>query len=77
MHWFSALFVALIAATANADAIVAVKTIRANTVLTANDVAVNTGLPSYGLDAVSEVIGLETRVVLYAGRAIRPEHQIG
>jgi flagella basal body P-ring formation protein FlgA len=59
---------------AQAEAVVALKTIRANTVLTAHDVSIDPQLPSYGVDKIDDAVGMETRVVLYAGRPIRPEN---
>lgn len=63
-----------VAGFAQAEAVVAVKTIRANTILTRHDISVDPQLPSYGLSDPMDVIGMETRVVLYAGRPIRPEN---
>lgn len=59
---------------AQADAVVALKTIRANTILTAQDVGVNPNLVSKGITNPLDVIGMETRVVLYAGRPIEQDH---
>ncbi len=69
----SVLLIAL-AGVANAEAVVAVKTIRANTILTEHDVSLDPAMPSYGLKNVADVVGMETKVVLYAGRPIRPEN---
>jgi flagella basal body P-ring formation protein FlgA len=68
------IFLALIGSYTRADTVVAVKTIRANTLLTAADVTLDPTLASAGLSELSEVIGMESRVVLYAGRPILPEH---
>jgi flagella basal body P-ring formation protein FlgA len=57
-----------------ADTLVAVKTIRANTILTPQDIALDPNLGEVGLDDPSALIGMETRVVLYAGRPILAEH---
>ena len=59
-----------------AEVVVPVKTIRANTVLTPDLVALNTNLSGPGLSDVDQAIGLETRVMLYAGRPIRAEDLI-
>ncbi len=59
-----------------ADVIVPVKTIRANTVLTADLLTLNSNLSGPGLSDMSQAIGLETRVMLYAGRPIRAEDLI-
>jgi len=68
----AALLVVLAGDAALADAVVPVRTIRANTVLSAADVAVNTNLDGGSVSRVEDVVGLETRVVLYAGRPIQP-----
>lgn len=55
---------------ANADTLVAVRTIRSQTILTAADVTVvQNDLPGE-LNRPEQVDGLEARVVLYEGRAI-------
>lgn len=74
MRTLLAAFLISTAGLAHAEAVVAVKTIRANTILTEHDVSLDPTLPSYGLDEVADVVGMETRVVLYAGRPIRPEN---
>lgn len=74
MKWILATFLVSVAGLAQAEAVVALKTIRANTVLTAQDVSIDPQLPSYGVDKIEDVVGMETRVVLYAGRPIRPEN---
>lgn len=74
MRWILAALLIAVASLTRAEAVVAVKTIRANTVLTAHDVSIDPEMPSYGLSDLAEVVGMETRVVLYAGRPIRPEN---
>ena len=55
-----------------ADSIVAARTIRAHSVLTAEDISlVPEALPGAVSDPAA-IIGLEARVTLYQGRAIRP-----
>lgn len=59
-----------------AESIVATRTIRAHSVLTAEDISlVAEALPGAASDPAA-VIGQETRVTLYQGRAIRPD-QLG
>ncbi|MDR9393254.1 flagellar basal body P-ring formation chaperone FlgA [Roseovarius sp. SYSU LYC5161] len=53
-----------------ADYVVAAHTIRANTVLTATDIAIKPGTIPGGA-APEDLIGKEARVSLYAGRPIR------
>lgn len=67
------LYLAIIAVTAVpaiADSVMPLRTIRANTVITVNDVALNVGNVSVGFARVSDVIGQEARVALYPGRPI-------
>lgn len=55
-----------------ADSVVATRTIRAHTILTAQDLAVQ---PVHVLGAFNDpaqLIGMETRAALYAGRPVRP-----
>ena len=72
MRIILALVFLFVAATASAETVVAVKTIRANTILTAQDVAINRNM-SGGIRNPADVVGMETRVVLYVGRPIRAE----
>jgi flagella basal body P-ring formation protein FlgA len=53
--------------------VVPVQTIRANTILTAADVRLSKNTSGAGLRDIADVVGMETRVVLYAGRPIRGE----
>lgn len=56
---------------AQAETLVAVRTIRAQAILSARDLAViDKSIPGTLADA-DEAIGMETRVVLYSGRPIR------
>lgn len=55
---------------AAADTVVAARTIRAQSILTADDVAVVDGERPGTFVAIDEVVGLEARVMLYSGRAI-------
>lgn len=69
-----AVFFVFAASLAQADVIVSLKTIRANTIITAADIALDPGKSMAGLSDPADVIGMETRVVLYAGRPILAEH---
>ncbi|SMX47420.1 flagellar basal body P-ring formation chaperone FlgA [Actibacterium lipolyticum] len=55
-----------------ADTLVAARTIRANQVITAQDLAISDMNPTGALTQPEQAIGQETRVILYAGRPIRP-----
>lgn len=74
MRWIFVAFLVCIAGFTRADTVVAVNTIRANTVLTEDHVTINTALSGAGFNALSDVLGMESRVVLYAGRPILPDH---
>lgn len=58
---------------ANAETVLAARTIRAQTILSATDIAVVEGDVMGAYAFADEVIGLESRVALYAGRPIRIE----
>jgi flagella basal body P-ring formation protein FlgA len=62
----------LSAGTAEAQSLVASRTIRAQTVVNAQDIALSPETVPGALTDPAEAVGLETRVVLYAGRPIRP-----
>lgn len=74
MRWIFVLLLLGVASVTRADAVVALKTIRANTILTEQDVAINPAMQGIGVTEISDVVGLETRVVLYAGRPIRLDY---
>lgn len=59
----------LMATTSNAD-IVAKRTIRAQAILTEDDLAIRAGASSNAETELLEFVGMETREVLYAGRPI-------
>lgn len=63
---------ACVAAQASADAVVATRTIRAQTVLSTEDLAVISDTIPGALVSMTDAIGLETRTTLYAGRPVRP-----
>lgn len=70
MKWFAGLGMVLAALPASADTIVAARTIRAQEILAAEDLAIKpaTGPSDVSLD---DLIGKEALVALYPGRAIR------
>ncbi len=60
------------AAAAAADTLVAARTLRAQTLITAGDLQLLPGATPGALADPAQAIGREARVVLYAGRPIRP-----
>ncbi|MBV1866495.1 MAG: flagellar basal body P-ring formation protein FlgA [Marinosulfonomonas sp.] len=52
------------------DTLIATRTIRAQTVLTKNDVTILRNNSPNALTGIDDIIGLETRVTLYEGRPI-------
>lgn len=72
MRWLLVML-ALIPGSALADTLIATRTLRAQTVLTPADLALEPGTLPGALTAPEEAIGLETRVAIYAGRPLRPE----
>lgn len=73
MRWILVICLVALASMTRADTIVAAKTVRAHTILTAADLAISTGFAGTGITDVNAVIGMEARVVLYAGRPILPQ----
>lgn len=68
-----ACLITLLASSVSAETLVASRTIRAQAILTAADLSIiGKSIPG-SLTSVEEAVGLEARVVLYAGRPIRPE----
>ncbi len=63
----------LIARPAMADILVAAHTMRSHSIIMPSDVTLKNGDLIGALAAPDAAIGLETRVVLYAGRPIRPQ----
>ena len=61
----------LVASPMAAESLIATRVIRAQTLLTANDVTLVAAEISGALADPSEALGLEARVTLYPGRAIR------
>lgn len=66
------LLCAALAAPATAETLVAVRTLRAQTILTPDDLTVVAGVVPGTASDPTEVIGLETRIAIYQGRPIRP-----
>jgi flagella basal body P-ring formation protein FlgA len=69
--WQLLLALVLWSGTAQAEVVVAQRTLRAQTVIGAEDVALAGGEVPGALISLAEAIGQETRVTVYAGRAIR------
>ncbi len=69
MRW---LMLLLLAAPAQAETLVAARTVRAQTVLSAQDLGLIRDTVPGMLTDPAEAIGQEARVTLYAGRPIRP-----
>lgn len=69
MRW---LILLLIPGMAQADVVMATRTIRANTVLMPADVALAPATIPGALEEVETAIGMEARVTLYAGRPVHP-----
>lgn len=71
MWWLAIPFLLTLAVPARGETLVAARTLRAQTVLGPEDVAVVDGaVPGTATDP-AEVLGLETRVAIYQGRPIR------
>lgn len=62
----------LVAPSASAETLAAARTIRASTVISASDLAWDETAVAGALSDLSQVIGQEARVAIYAGRPIRP-----
>lgn len=68
-----ALLITLLAASpALSDTVVTTRTVRAQTILTEQDLAVQPVHTVGGFDDPALLIGMETRAALYAGRPVRP-----
>ena len=66
------LVLCLMGMSVSAQTLVATRTVRANTVLAPADLTIVSKQTSGALSTLKEAIGRETRVVLYAGRPIKP-----
>ncbi|MGX9355966.1 flagellar basal body P-ring formation chaperone FlgA [Roseobacteraceae bacterium S113] len=69
--WLTFVFICA-AAPLFAEVLVPTRTIRPNTLLTAQDFVVQNRDVTGAISAISQVQGMESRVALYAGRPIRP-----
>ncbi len=69
--WVMTAILLALASNGRADTVVAARTLRAQALISAEDVALAEGEVPGGLIALSEAIGQETRTAIYAGRAIR------
>lgn len=67
------LLICCIAAPAAAETIVAARTIRAQSIIGPDDLALSAASLPGGTDDAALLVGMEARVALYAGRPIRPE----
>ena len=68
-----ALFLSSLALPATAESLIATRVIRAQTVLTTHDMTlVSANIPG-AMTEIAAALGLETRVTLYPGRAIRAQ----
>jgi len=67
-----ALMLAALHSMAQADTVIAAGTIRGQTLIMPNDVALITGTTPGALSTLDAAIGMEAAVNLYAGRPIRP-----
>ena len=72
MRWLFVMLI-LIPGGALADTLIATRTLRAQTILTPADLALEPGDLPGALTAPEEAVGLETRVAIYAGRPLHPE----
>jgi len=70
------LFLSVFATGATAEVLVASRTIRSQTILTESDLVLTSGESVGALVHPVEAVGLETRVILYAGQPIRAD-QLG
>lgn len=71
MRWLLPFLVLSVPLPALADVLVTARTLRAGTQITAGDLSLVRGTPPHGAARMpSDVIGMEARVTLYAGRPI-------
>ena len=68
----AAALLVLMPSMAPADTVLAARTLRAQTIVTAQDLVIKDVDVVGALSDVDAIIGMETRVALYAGRPIRP-----
>lgn len=75
-RWLILSLAVLMGVPAAAETLVAARTIRAQAILTAEDLNLTPGSTPGALSRPEEAIGLESRVILYAGRPILAD-QVG
>lgn len=66
------IMLALLGSAATAQSLVATRTIRSHAIITPDDVTLKDVVIPGSLTSLEDAVGLEARVVLYAGRPIRP-----
>ena len=71
MRWLLIIFLVGLGSLTRADIVVPLKTLRSNSIILPEDLAIKSGSVPGTVSDPSQAIGLETRVVLYAGRPIR------
>lgn len=67
------ILICLLASSSFAETLVATRTVRAQEVLSASDLALSDVASSGALDHPSQAIGMEAKIALYPGRPIRPD----
>lgn len=71
MKWFLSVLMLMAGATATvAETVIAARNIRSKTIITQADIKLASGNLQNGFNSITDVIGQETRVILYAGRPI-------
>lgn len=70
--WALSLMFVLLGTSGRADTVVAERTIRAQAIIMAEDVGLSDAALPGMLGSLEEVLGMEARVAIYAGRPIRP-----
>lgn len=71
--WVVTVMFACLATAGRAEIVVAARTLRAQTVISANDLGLTEGQDPTALPDARAAIGMETRIAIYAGRPIRPD----
>lgn len=70
MRMFAAASIAVLSFPVFADTVVSARTIRANQIISETDLTLVAGTLTSGFERLSDVVGQESRVALYAGRPI-------
>lgn len=71
MRGFAFLLLALMASSAQAESLIAVRTLRAGSVIAARDVVTSAAVVPGAATDLSSILGQEARVAIYQGRPIR------